>query len=109
MTKLFTRFLKDESGATAIEYGLIAALISVGIIAGATSWAAASTARSTNSARRWTELHQLRNTIIQYTLSTGAVARSPYWIPNLIFSMIFGISFSGSGFTCSCLEPNVLD
>lgn len=35
MTKLFTRFLKDESGATAIEYGLIAALISVGIIAGA--------------------------------------------------------------------------
>lgn len=37
MTNLFTRFLKDESGATAIEYGLIAALISVGIIAGATS------------------------------------------------------------------------
>ncbi|UGX87784.1 Flp family type IVb pilin [Phyllobacterium meliloti] len=37
MTTLFTRFLKDESGATAIEYGLIAALISVGIIAGATS------------------------------------------------------------------------
>lgn len=26
------RFLKDESGATAIEYGLIAALISVAII-----------------------------------------------------------------------------
>jgi pilus assembly protein Flp/PilA len=37
MTTLFTRFIKDESGATAIEYGLIAALISVGIIAGATS------------------------------------------------------------------------
>ena len=36
MTKLFTRFLKDESGATAIEYGLIAALISVALIAGAT-------------------------------------------------------------------------
>lgn len=35
MTKIFARFLKDESGATAIEYGLIAALISVGIIAGA--------------------------------------------------------------------------
>ncbi|QND52586.1 Flp family type IVb pilin [Phyllobacterium sp. 628] len=35
MTTLFTRFLKDESGATAIEYGLIAALISVAIIAGA--------------------------------------------------------------------------
>jgi pilus assembly protein Flp/PilA len=27
------RFLKDESGATAIEYGLIAALVSVAIIA----------------------------------------------------------------------------
>ncbi|MBB3236630.1 Flp family type IVb pilin [Phyllobacterium endophyticum] len=37
MNKLIARFLKDESGATAIEYGLIAALISVGIIAGATS------------------------------------------------------------------------
>lgn len=37
MNKLFARFLKDESGATAIEYGLIAALISVGIIAGATA------------------------------------------------------------------------
>jgi pilus assembly protein Flp/PilA len=35
MNTLFARFLKDESGATAIEYGLIAALISVGIIAGA--------------------------------------------------------------------------
>lgn len=30
--KLFARFAQDESGATAIEYGLIAALISVGII-----------------------------------------------------------------------------
>lgn len=28
----FARFLKDESGATAIEYGLIAALIAVAII-----------------------------------------------------------------------------
>ena len=33
---MFARFLKDESGATAIEYGLIAALISVAIVAGAT-------------------------------------------------------------------------
>lgn len=31
--KLFNRFLKDEDGATAIEYGLIAALIGVAIIA----------------------------------------------------------------------------
>lgn len=29
MTKVFARFVKDESGATAIEYGLIAALIAV--------------------------------------------------------------------------------
>ncbi len=29
------RFLKDKSGATAIEYGLIAALISITIVAGA--------------------------------------------------------------------------
>ena len=35
MTKLMNRFVADESGATAIEYGLIAALIAVAIIAGA--------------------------------------------------------------------------
>ncbi|HTV70056.1 MAG TPA: Flp family type IVb pilin [Rhizobiaceae bacterium] len=35
MSKLFTRFLKDESGATAIEYGLIAALIALAIMVGA--------------------------------------------------------------------------
>ncbi|XSG81587.1 MAG: Flp family type IVb pilin [Methyloligella sp. ZOD6] len=33
MKNLFARFAKDESGATAIEYGLIAAGISVAIIA----------------------------------------------------------------------------
>ncbi len=32
MKNLFSKFLKDESGATAIEYGLLAALIGVGII-----------------------------------------------------------------------------
>ncbi|SCX06875.1 Flp pilus assembly protein, pilin Flp [Agrobacterium sp. DSM 25558] len=37
MTNIFARFMKDESGATAIEYGLIAALISVAIITGASS------------------------------------------------------------------------
>ena len=36
MNKLFSRFVKNESGATAIEYGLIAGLISVAIIAGIT-------------------------------------------------------------------------
>lgn len=30
---MFQRFLKDESGATAIEYGLIASLIAIAIIA----------------------------------------------------------------------------
>jgi pilus assembly protein Flp/PilA len=34
---LFARFAQDESGATAIEYGLIAALISVGIILAASA------------------------------------------------------------------------
>jgi pilus assembly protein Flp/PilA len=33
MSKLFARFVKDTSGATAIEYGLIAAGISLAIIA----------------------------------------------------------------------------
>ena len=35
--KLFARFAKCESGATAIEYGLIAALIGVAIIGAVTS------------------------------------------------------------------------
>ena len=35
MKTLMTRFAKDESGATAIEYGLIATLIGVAIIVGA--------------------------------------------------------------------------
>ena len=34
---IIKRFVKDESGATAIEYGLIAALIAVGIIVAATT------------------------------------------------------------------------
>ena len=32
MKQLMNRFVRDESGATAIEYGLIAALVSVVII-----------------------------------------------------------------------------
>ena len=35
MSNLIARFVKDESGATAIEYGLIAALIALAIITGA--------------------------------------------------------------------------
>lgn len=34
---MLTRFVREESGATAIEYGLIAALIAVAIIAGVTA------------------------------------------------------------------------
>lgn len=33
MKQVLRRFVRDESGATAIEYGLIAAIIAVGLIA----------------------------------------------------------------------------
>ena len=37
MKSLLIRFVKDESGATAIEYGLIASLIAVAIIGAVTT------------------------------------------------------------------------
>ncbi len=37
MTKLIARFATNESGATAIEYGLIAALIAVAIVTAVTT------------------------------------------------------------------------
>ena len=37
MTKFVTRLMRDESGATAIEYGLIVALIAVVIIGAVTA------------------------------------------------------------------------
>jgi pilus assembly protein Flp/PilA len=37
MTKIISKFVKDENGATAIEYGLIAALIAVVIITALTA------------------------------------------------------------------------
>ena len=37
MNNLIARFINDDTGATAIEYGLIAALISVAIIGAATT------------------------------------------------------------------------
>jgi pilus assembly protein Flp/PilA len=37
MTKFVSRFVQDESGATAIEYGLIVALIAVVIIGAVTA------------------------------------------------------------------------
>jgi pilus assembly protein Flp/PilA len=37
MSNLISRFVRDESGATAIEYGLIAALIAVVVITALTT------------------------------------------------------------------------
>lgn len=37
MTSIFKRFAADESGATAIEYGLIASLVAVAIITAVTT------------------------------------------------------------------------
>ncbi|MBO4122700.1 Flp family type IVb pilin [Cupriavidus gilardii] len=37
MKQGFSRFIRDERGATAIEYGLIAGLIALGIFVGAQS------------------------------------------------------------------------
>jgi len=37
MSKFFSRFVRNESGATAIEYGLIVALIAVVIITAVTT------------------------------------------------------------------------
>ncbi|HEV2364263.1 MAG TPA: Flp family type IVb pilin [Caulobacteraceae bacterium] len=37
MSKFVTRFMNDESGATAVEYGLIVALIAVVIITAVTA------------------------------------------------------------------------
>jgi pilus assembly protein Flp/PilA len=36
MKTVIARFTKDESGATAIEYGLIAAIVGIGIVVGLT-------------------------------------------------------------------------
>ena len=35
--KTLVKFLKDESGATAIEYGLIAAFVALALVAGLTA------------------------------------------------------------------------
>lgn len=39
MKKLFDRFIANEAGATAIEYGLISALVVIALIAGFTAFA----------------------------------------------------------------------
>ncbi|WP_248448675.1 Flp family type IVb pilin [Sinorhizobium meliloti] len=48
MKTIFARLMKDESGATAIEYGLIAALISVALIGGAQTLGGALSTQFTN-------------------------------------------------------------
>ena len=50
MLKKFSQFLNDESGATAIEYGLIASLISVVIIVAVTAVGTGLSATFTNVA-----------------------------------------------------------
>lgn len=52
MSKLVSRFLKDESGAAAIEYALIAGLIAVAIIAGATTLGGKISTQFTNIAAK---------------------------------------------------------
>jgi pilus assembly protein Flp/PilA len=37
MSKFINRFMNDESGATAIEYGLIAAIVAVALVAALTT------------------------------------------------------------------------
>jgi pilus assembly protein Flp/PilA len=64
MNNLFSRFIKDESGATAIEYGLIAALIAVGIIA-------ALTTLGTNLSSTFTQI----GTKVQGSTTTGIAAK----------------------------------
>ena len=53
---IFSRFLKDELGATAIEYGLIAALVGVALITALTAMEddcrLCSRASATSSARQ---------------------------------------------------------
>ena len=41
LIEMSKQFVKDESGATALEYGLIAGLISLALVAGATTAGAA--------------------------------------------------------------------
>jgi pilus assembly protein Flp/PilA len=52
MKNLVAKFYSDESGATAIEYGLIAALIAVAMIVGATAVGTAVNAKFSNIAAR---------------------------------------------------------
>ncbi len=50
MKNLVTRFVKDQSGATAIEYALLAAMIAIVLIAGAKQLGTAINTEFTNIA-----------------------------------------------------------
>lgn len=50
MKNLLARFMQDESGAAAIEYALIAALIALAIIGGATALGTAINGKLSNIA-----------------------------------------------------------
>ncbi len=52
MLSMFRKAIKDESGATAIEYGLIAALISVAAIAAFTTLGTKLSSSMTNTASK---------------------------------------------------------
>jgi pilus assembly protein Flp/PilA len=52
MARLLWDFARDDSGATAIEYGLIAGLIAVGIIAALTAFGGGMTAMFNNIQNR---------------------------------------------------------
>jgi len=55
MSKFVTRFLKDESGATAIEYGLIAALVAVVLVTALTALGSNLSATFTNVSSHLTQ------------------------------------------------------
>ena len=57
MKSLFARFAKDESGATAIEYGLLATLIGIAIIAGASALGTQLSATFTGDRHQARRLH----------------------------------------------------
>ncbi|AKK20028.1 Flp family type IVb pilin [Candidatus Liberibacter africanus] len=54
---IMQKFLKDESGATAIEYGLLASLIAVAIIAAVTTLGSNLTTVFSNIASKLADIH----------------------------------------------------
>jgi len=52
MTKLLTKFRRNEEGATAIEYGLIAALVAIALITALNSLSGGLSAIFTNTGNR---------------------------------------------------------